>query len=132
MNIINIDNQIDNIIDNIIDLNIENNITSSSLIFPSGPINVLATEIIQITNYPLLNGIYTRGFQQDIGYYYIKDDYYLWKSFGNPYWAITDLITNDDKFISEDSDDGLLLPTTNWVDIFNTSIKIPIIITAIG
>ena len=95
--IFNTDNQIDRVADRQIDSPAMNftTITRRSRLFSvpyTGPvfesitpiglpnITVATTEVIQISNYPLLNGIYTKGYDESIGTYFMRDDgeYYVY------------------------------------------------------
>lgn len=97
MSVKNVDNQIDHVIDKQLDMpdQVFTEITRKSRVFSipyMGPIyeplplvglpniNVATTEVVQVSNYPLLNGIYTKGFDENIGIYFIRDDgqYYFW------------------------------------------------------
>jgi hypothetical protein len=122
----NIDNQIDNSIE------IKNPISRRSI--PSiPPIDVLSTEFIEITNYPLLNGVYRRGFDTNSGYFYVRIDsaYYFWISPANNLWTIFNLQTSGAEYASEDSQDNLTLPKSNWYVVSEPNNKIPIVITKI-
>lgn len=125
----NIDNQIDNQIDNSIEIK-----TPISISIPSvPPIDILSTNFIEVTNFPLLNGLYRREYAININYYYLRIDslYYFWKPSDNNFWLISNSETFTNEFKSEDSEDSFILPTTNWYEIANPENKIPITITAI-
>lgn len=127
----NIDNQIDNTIDNQVEQKLKNNISKS---FASSGIDVLSADFIEVTNYPLLNGVYRREFNTSSGYFYVKIDsgYYFWISPENNFWKIFNLNTSGAEYASEDSTNGLVIPTTNWYQISEPSNIIPIVITVIS
>lgn len=126
-----IDNRIDNTIDNQIEQKLKNNISKS---FASSGIDVLSADFIEVTNYPLLDGVYRREYQTDTTYFYVRLDsaYYFWISPENNFWSIFNLSTSGAEYASEDSTNNLVLPTTNWYQIAEPSNIIPIIITVIS
>jgi hypothetical protein len=127
----NIDNQIDNTIDNQVEQKLKNNISKS---FVSSGIDVLSADFIEVTNYPLLNGVYRREFNISSGYFYVKIDsaYYFWISPENNFWKIFNLNTSGAEYASEDSTSNLIIPTTNWYQISEPSNIIPIVIAIIS
>jgi hypothetical protein len=129
----NIDNQIDNQIDNSIE--IKNPIPISIRSIPSiPPIDVLSTNFIEVTNFPLLDGVYSREVETSSSYFYIRLDsaYYFWRSSTTNLWTIFSADTFGGEYTSEDSQSNLILPTTNWYEVSNPENIIPIIITEIS
>jgi hypothetical protein len=126
-----IDNQIDNTIDNQIEEKLKNNISEP---FVSSGIDVLSADFIEVTNYPLLNGVYRREFQTDTTYFYVRLDsaYYFWISPESNFWSIFNLSTSGAEYASEDSTNDLVLPTTNWYQISDPNNIIPIVIAVIS
>ena len=151
--IFNVDNQIDRVIDRQLDrTNMEfTPITRRSRVFVlpyTGPayaplpivglpnITVATTEVVQVSNYSLLNGTYTKGYDIDLGYYFIRDDgqYYFWfNRFFNPKWQFESLSTYE---IVADYLQGVssTIPAEGWdaLDSNLVSQPIPLQITFLG
>ena len=76
---------------------------------------IAETDVIEIKNFPLGNGVYTKGFDENIGYYYIRDDgnYYVWKNYAVQKWAFASL-TNDLILCDANEDPSVFIPNSEW------------------
>jgi hypothetical protein len=148
----------DNQIDKVVDKQLDNPIieftptTKKSRVFSipyTGPVYepippvglpniVVATaEVIEITNYELLNGIYIRIYDINFGYYYVREDaeYDIFWSFAlggvSSNWSITFLgdYTTVATYVNIGND---ILPAEGWFIEGVTYQPLPLQITAIG
>jgi hypothetical protein len=93
---------------------------------------IAETDIIEITNFPLGNGVYTKGFEEGIGYYYIRDDgnYYLWVNYVLQKWAFASL-TNDLILCDANEDPNIFIPNSEWRFTLDSSIA-PLKLLGVG
>jgi hypothetical protein len=147
------DNQVDRVIDRQLDspsLNFTP-VTKKSRVFsvpyvgpvaePIPPINlpniiVDDTEVIQLSNFPQFDGIYTKGDGTGfgIGWYFIRDDgeYYLWQNIDNGFrWQIESLLTFEILAVSPPAQPNIL-PAEGWDKTGFISEPIPLQIRFLG
>lgn len=127
MGITNVDNQVDKIIDKVIDNQIESQLEFNfldNLVFV--PIQVSSTEVIQILNYPLFNGFYVKGYDVNIGYYFINENKLLWYDAANANnvfgWRLSFNFTEPDAMedlVNFNLDTVNVIPIDNWITLSN-------------
>ena len=153
--IFNVDNQIDRVIDRQLDRTdmAFSTITRRSRVFSipyTGPVYeplptnglpdivVATTEIVQISNYSLLNGTYTKGYDINLGYYFIRDDgqYYFWwnNGLGGPQaiWQVESLSTYEIVAEVSQPNNGDIIPAEGWYIPGAVAQPIPLQITFLG
>jgi hypothetical protein len=99
---------------------------------------VATTEVIQVSNYPLLDGIYTKQSDPSLGTFFLRDDIgaYVWLNFSlNLIWTFQFIVNGEAVEEIEAISDPIttnppLLPAEGWRTINNA--PIPLQITAIG
>lgn len=135
MKFFNVDNQIDHVIDRQIDRPDMSfaPITRRSRVFNipyTGPVYeplptnglsdivVATTEVVQISNYLLLNGTYTKGYDINIGYYFIRDDgqyYFWWNNAIGGVWQMESLPTYEIVAeVSQPNNGADIIPAEGW------------------
>lgn len=153
--IFNVDNQIDRVIDRQLDNpNMDfTAFTKKSRVFSipyTGPVYeplptnglpdivVATTEIVQISNYSLLNGTYTKGYDIDLGYYFIRDDgqYYFWWNDGlgglQAVWQMESLSTYEIVAEVSRQNNADIIPAEGWHIPGGVAQPIPLQITFLG
>jgi|688.fasta_scaffold335533_2 hypothetical protein len=153
--IFNVDNQIDRVIDRQLDrTDMEfTAITKRSRVFVipyTGPvyaplpivglpnITLATTEVVQVSNYSLLNGTYTKGYDIDLGYYFIRDDgqYYFWWNSGlggtQAVWQMESLSTYEIVAEVSQPNNGDIIPAEGWYIPGAVAQPIPLQITFLG
>lgn len=104
-------------------------------------IEAATTEVVQVIDYPQLNGIYTKGYDENIGIYFIRDDgeYYFWDNdilgatLPDYLWRFESLITNNIIVNSPwINNQDLLIPSQGWRLLDFNSTLTPLKIIKLG
>lgn len=84
-------------------------------------INVATTQVIEVTNYSVLNGLYTKGYDPSIGNYFLRDDfgYYVWWNpaggAGYEQWQFESLSTYQ-IIATRTFNSSITLPAEGWLE----------------